>query len=153
MGSVITGVRRLPFNSNLTRPTDRHLHLRRFVWRVAVTALIVLAACQTALPLSGNLPIQLPSFITAGQALTVTVGPVNVVDGTAIGLVMVGNLGPRLYRATFMSGTAKFDIPGEHTVQSGYLAFVAASDQARGEGGVVLTSGNRTRVHRSADRD
>lgn len=114
---------------------------------------LVLAACRSALPLTGDLPIHLPGFVAAGQSLTVTVGPVNAVDGTSIGLVMVGSLGPRLYQATFNSGTAQFTIPGEHTVQAGYLTFVAASEQARGEGGVVLMSGERTQSARGASRN
>lgn len=105
--------------------------------------IVLLAACRSAPPLTGDLPIRVPHIATMGQSLTVTVGPVNAVDGTVIGLVMVGSLGPRLYRATFNAGTAQFTIPGEHTTQTGYLTFVAASDQARGEGGVMLMPGDR----------
>jgi hypothetical protein len=88
--------------------------------------------------LRGTLPIVAPQAINAGETVNVTVGPVTVNDGTLVGLVMVGSHGPRVYRSTFEEGFASFVIPGEHTLQPGYLALIAASESARGETGVVL---------------
>jgi hypothetical protein len=88
--------------------------------------------------LTGKLPINAPSTITVGDSVDVTVGPVSVTDGTRVGLVMVGKHGPRIYRGEFEQGIAHFIIPGEHTLQPGYLAIIAAADSARGEVGVLL---------------
>lgn len=153
MNRFSVGAHPLPIVTTSETMSHRFLPFRCTVWQAAAMLILVLAACRSTLPLTGNLPIQLPGFVAAGQSLTVTVGPVNAVDGTSIGLVMVGSLGPRLYQATFNSGTAQFNIPGEHTAQAGYLTFVAASDQARGEGGVVLMSGERTQSARGASRN
>lgn len=70
--------------------------------------------------------------------MNVTIGPVEVNDGTLVGLVMVGKHGPRVYRGMFEQGIAFFTIPGEHTRQPGQIAFIAASESARGEFSMVL---------------
>lgn len=100
--------------------------------------LTILFACQTHTNLTGILPLNAPSSITAGESVVITVGPVRVLDGTNVGLVMVSKHGPRIYSGTFEEGVAQFNIPGEHTLQSGYLAFIAASQDARGEIGMQL---------------
>lgn len=100
--------------------------------------LVAIYACQTAIPLSGDLPVHAPQTITVGTAFTVTVGPVTVSDGTQVGLVMMGKHGPRVYHSSFTHGVAQFIIPGEHTLQPGFFAFVAASQNARGETGMRL---------------
>ncbi len=79
-----------------------------------------------------------PQTITVGTAFTVTVGPVTVSDGTQVGLVMMGKHGPRVYHSSFTHGVAQFTIPGEHTRQPGFFAFVAAAQNARGETGMRL---------------
>lgn len=90
--------------------------------------------------LVGDLPIHAPQTIMTGTAFTVTVGPVSVRDGTQVGLVMMGEHGPRVYYANFAHGIAQFRIPGEHTLQPGFFAFVAAAQGARGETGMILRS-------------
>jgi len=100
--------------------------------------LVAIYACQTAIPLSGDLPVHAPQTLTVGTAFTVTVGPVTVSDGTQVGLVMMGKHGPRVYHSSFSHGVAQFTIPGEHTLQPGFFAFVAASQNARGETGMRL---------------
>jgi hypothetical protein len=88
--------------------------------------------------LTGELPISAPEMITVGDTVNVTVGPVEVSDGTLVGLVMVGKHGPRVYRGIFEQGIAFFNIPAEHTMQPGHLAFIAASESARGEFSMTL---------------
>jgi hypothetical protein len=116
-----------------------HAHSRRRACLLLSIVFFTLLACQEKLQtLSGVLPIQLPQVITAGESVTVTVGPVNVVDGTRIGLVMVGKGGPRVYNGKFERGVAEFNIPGQDTLQHGYLAFIAAAQEARGEAAMIL---------------
>lgn len=101
--------------------------------------LLLITACQPGIiPLRGSLPIHVPAVLTTGMPITVRVGPVEVIDGTGIGLVMMGKYGPYTYHSTFQSGMAEFFIPGEHTRQAGYLAFVAAAEEARGEASLLL---------------
>lgn len=108
---------------------------------------LALSACRTALtPAPHKLPIMVPQQLIAGQSITVTVGPIDAADGTDVGLVMVGSLGPRVYQSTFQHGVAIFVIPAEHTLQTGTLAFVAAADRARGEAGAILLSRVRFRM-------
>jgi hypothetical protein len=104
--------------------------------------LLVTAACSD-LPassplLTGALPIDAPKSAQAGEQLEITIGPVQAANGTPIGLVMVGLHGPRIYHTTISSGLARFVIPAQDTLQPGYLAFVAAVDEARGKAGVML---------------
>lgn len=109
--------------------------------RTLVILALVLSACRAALtPAPLKLPVMVPQQLIAGQSITVTVGPTDAADGTGVGLVMVGSLGPRVYQSTFQRGVAIFIIPAEHTLQTGTLAFVAAADRARGEAGAILRS-------------
>lgn len=117
----------------------RHPNRVSRIFAYVIGLVLVLMACQpTATVLSGRLPIHAPNVITAGMALTVTVGPVEATDGTRIGLVMIGRHGPYIYHTTFHSGIAEFHIPGEHTRQAGMMAFVAAAEDARGEASLLL---------------
>lgn len=68
----------------------------------------------------------------------VTIGPINIMDGTKIGLIMMGQHGPKIYKATFEEGIAEFDIPGNDTTQPGYRAFIATLGESRGEAGMLL---------------
>lgn len=127
-----------PARDRLPKPWQHNL--RRWV----VIAAFVLSACRAATtPAPIKLPVSVPDQLIAGQSLTVRVGPTDAADGTDVGLVMVGSLGPRIYQSTFIQGIAVFIIPGEHTLQSGTLAFVAAADRARGEAGLILHTGNK----------
>lgn len=101
--------------------------------------LIAVSACRPILPpLSGILPIQAPPIIVAGSPLKITIGPVAANDGTGVGLVLMGSRGPHVYHTTFQRGLAEFLIPGEHTRHPGYMAFIAAADDARGEASLLL---------------
>jgi hypothetical protein len=105
-------------------------------------AVLLISACaliHTAnRTLTGDLPIAAPASAFAGEAIVVTVGPVAASNGTPIGLVMVGAYGPRVYNTVFESGIASFIIPAEDTRQPGYLALIAAADDARGEVSIRL---------------
>jgi hypothetical protein len=106
-------------------------------------ALILASACAGGTlqqPLSGILPIAAPNAVRAGSQIEVIVGPVEVDNGTPIGMVMVGAYGPRAYNAVFQAGLAHFIIPSEHTLQPGYLALIFAAEEARGETSIVLVS-------------
>lgn len=126
----------------VTQPYDRRhkdIVLSILKHLAVLSLLFVLTTCQPVdQPLSGDLPIFAPEAINVGDVVHVQVGPVHVRDGTLVGLVMVGKHGPRVYRSTFEEGIARFTIPGEHTMQPGYLALIAAADSARGEAGVLL---------------
>jgi hypothetical protein len=102
--------------------------------------LLLLFACQSqSTYLTGILPISAPNTVDTGTSIIVTVGPVTeAIDGTNIGLVVVGKHGPRIYRATFVNGFAEFTIPKEDTLQPGYFAVIAAAGDARGETGMIL---------------
>lgn len=126
----------LPNNpQHQTRP---RLRTNRIVLFGLLLAFIVACSPTASQVLTGNLPMQAPDMIVAGQAVTVTIGPVSVVDGTRVGLMMVGQHGPRVYNGTFEQGVAQFDIPGEHTFPAGQLAFIAAAEDARGHAGVLV---------------
>lgn len=90
--------------------------------------------------LSGALPIEAPLIANAGEQIEITIGPVPATNGTRVGLVMTGTHGPRIYNTQFESGMAHFVIPADDTRQPGYLALVAAADDARGEHGIVVFS-------------
>lgn len=123
---------------------------RLFVYTVGI--LIAFSACRPTLPpLSGILPIQVPSIIIAGSPLKITIGPVDANDGTGVGLVLMGSHGPHVYHTTFQRGLAEFWIPGEHTRHPGYMAFVAAADDARGEAGLRLEPDPNRKVRLSID--
>ncbi|MCU0463094.1 MAG: hypothetical protein MUF38_00830 [Anaerolineae bacterium] len=129
-------------NSHAVTPARqrRRDNLRRAVLVLA----FILSACRAALtPPAAKLPMTVPYQLIAGQSVTVQVGPTDAADGTDVGLVMVGSLGPRVYQSTFIRGIATFVIPGEHTLQTGTLAFVAAAEAARGEAGLILRTGAR----------
>jgi hypothetical protein len=129
----------------LPTPRDRlPTRWKQVIQRWVVIVAFVLSACRAATtPTPIKLPISLPEQLIAGQSVTVRVGPTDAADGTDVGLVMVGSLGPRVYQSTFFKGIAVFVIPGEHTLQTGTLAFVAAAERARGEAGLILRSGGK----------
>lgn len=100
---------------------------------------------------SGHLPVHVPLGAAAGDVLHITIGPVTVMNGTPVGLMLVGMQGPRLYQAEFQAGHALFTIPAEHTLQPGYLALIAASGAARGEASIVLKSSERGTTYHVPD--
>ncbi len=124
----------------LTLTQSEHRTRRVVNLHVLLMLAALLFACQSqATTLTGILPVNAPDVVITGSSVTVTVGPVTASDGTRVGLVMVSKHGPRVYRSTFEQGWAEFIIPGEDTLQpSGYLAFIAASGDARGETGMLL---------------
>jgi hypothetical protein len=113
------------------------------VW---LCTLVCLAGCMGAnrLPLTGDLPVAAPLASHAGEAIQIVVGPVEVDNGTPIGMVLVGTFGPRVYNTVFTSGIAAFIIPAEHTLQPGYLALIVAVDSARGEASIILIPSRTT---------
>ncbi len=112
-----------------------------------MSVLLIFAACSPNRALTGKLPIDAPALANAGEQIDVTVGPVpNASNGTAVGLVMLGTYGPRVYQGQFEAGLAHFTIPSEHTLQPGYLALIAAADQARGEASIILFIENSTKI-------
>ncbi len=108
---------------------------------------LIITACTTApshLPkLTGDIPIHVPTTATAGSAIEISVGPLNVANGTPIGLVMVGVHGPKVYNTVFTDGKAFFQIPSTDTYQPGYMALIVASENARGEASILLSIPNR----------
>lgn len=124
-------------------PVERLGNLKKTAPILIVVLLFLLAACQstepTPGPLSGTLPIAAPDVATAGDTLRVVIGPVEAQHGAPVGLVTVGSLGPHVYRTTFdRDGMAYFQVPGDDTLQPGYMALIAASGHARGEASIVL---------------
>jgi hypothetical protein len=109
-------------------------------YHVTLLLILLLFACQAQTTLTGHLPIHIPDGTMTGSTITVTVGPVQALDGTNIGLVIVGKHGPRIYRGTFESGFAEFIIPEEDTRQPWYFAVIAAAGDARGETSMILRS-------------
>jgi hypothetical protein len=104
--------------------------------------------------LSGNLPIEAPSSAVVGQAIDVVIGPIAVRDGTPVGLVTVGSHGPHVYRTVFdATGRAYFTLPSDDTRQPGYMALIAAADNARGESSIVLFSTNEATAFQPTPND
>lgn len=143
--------------TKLYDPTRRVRPHIQAMWRVlplsivALLWLTVAVACTRNTELTGILPIEAPALANAGEKIAVTVGPVpDATNGTAVGLVMLGTYGPRVYRAEFESGLAMFTIPADHTLQPGYLALIAASENARGEASIILFSNPTTTIHYQA---
>ena len=110
--------------------------------------LIVVTACTTApnnIPkLTGNITIHAPATASAGSAIEISIGPLNVANGTPIGLVMVGVHGPKVYNTVFTDGKAFFQIPSTDTHQPGYVALIVASENARGEASIIVFTPNRS---------
>lgn len=112
-------------------------------YALLIIAVSLLLTCEyptqpTGLGLTGDLPVHAPGRLHTGSAFTVTVGPVTALDGTNVGLVMIGSHGPRLYTSTFQHGVARFSIPAEHTRLAGTFALIAAAQNARGETALVF---------------
>ncbi|GAB4516223.1 MAG: hypothetical protein OHK0046_21180 [Anaerolineae bacterium] len=68
------------------------------------------------------------------------IGPVSASNGTPVGLIMLGTYGPKVYNTVFDAGVAHFVIPSKDTRQPGYLALIAAAEDARGEASIILLS-------------
>ncbi len=122
--------------------------------RMILLVALFITACTQAdkiIPrLTGDIPIRAPSTASAGSAIDVTIGPVNVANGTPIGLVMVGIHGPKVYNTVFQNGEAHFRIPPSDTYQTGYVALIVASQDARGEASIIVLSSQRTRVQNTS---
>jgi hypothetical protein len=107
--------------------------------------LLSLMACgsEKAAPvmLTGNLSLKAPETIKAGEAATITVGPVDAPDGTPITLVLQGSYGPRLYKATFVNKQARFDLPAQDTRQAGTVNVLARAGNATGAASFTIQSG------------
>jgi len=118
--------------------------------RVILLVGLFITACTQAdkiIPtLTGNIPIHAPSTASAGSSIDIRVGPVNVANGTPIGLVMVGVHGPKVYHTVFQNGLAHFKIPSSDTYQPGYVALIVASQEARGEASIIVFSPQRAHV-------
>lgn len=130
-------------------------HCRVFsnILRWLLLSMIVITACTRAdkiVPtLTGNIPIHAPTTARIGSAIEVIVGPVDVANGTPIGLVMVGVHGPKVYNTVFQNGEAHFKIPPSDMYQPGYVALIVASQEARGEASIIVLSPR----HSKAERD
>lgn len=114
--------------------------------------MLIVQACgggSGPIPLTGVLPVAAPNAAHAGQSIQVTVGPVEVDNGTPIGMVLVGTFGPRVYNSVFEAGMAQFIIPPEHTLQPGYVALIFAAQEARGEASIVLFTASRSSTTRT----
>lgn len=123
--------------------------LSNIVHWVLLVGLFITACTQAdkIIPtLTGNIPIHAPSVANAGSAIDIVVGPVNVADGTPIGLVIVGVHGPKVYNTVFQDGQAYFKIPPNDTYQPGYVALIVASQEARGEASIIVFSPRRSNV-------
>jgi hypothetical protein len=97
--------------------------------------------------LSGNLPIAAPQAIHAGETMQVIIGPVaQAQNGTPVGLVIVGAYGPHVYQSVFQAGQDHFHIPSDATLQSGYLALIAAAEEARGGASVRLVTQSQVMI-------
>ncbi|MFW5691729.1 MAG: hypothetical protein ACOCX3_00090 [Chloroflexota bacterium] len=118
-----------------------------------ITLVLVSGACSTDRQppnLTGRLQINAPHSANAGEVIEVSVGPVVASHGLPVGLVAVGTKGPQVYTTAFDSaGMAYFTIPSDDTRQPGYLALIAAADDARGEASILLTSARESIVGRA----
>lgn len=115
-----------------------------------VLFLLMVGCTDTARPpLTGDLPVTAPVAVHAGESIQVVVGPVEVDNGTPIGMVSVGAFGPRVYNTVFSAGMAAFTIPSEHTLQPGYLALIVAVESARGEASIILIPSRTTSTRRA----
>ncbi|MDX2075057.1 MAG: hypothetical protein SFZ02_01390 [bacterium] len=124
--------------------TTSHQHGIPKFFRRLILLLIFITACsapETFIPkLTGTIPIHAPDVASAGSPIEISIGPVNVANGTPIGLVMVGVHGPKVYNTVFTDGQAYFKIPSSDTYQPGYVALIVASEDARGEASIIVFS-------------
>jgi hypothetical protein len=98
-------------------------------------------AAPAAPTLAGALPVDVVKTAQVGDSLTITVGPAAAADGLPATLTAIGSYGPRIYRAAFAGGIARFLILGDDTHQSGALTLVASAGAARGSATVALAAG------------
>jgi hypothetical protein len=124
------------------RFTPSHQHGIPKFFRRLILLLILITACstpETIIPkLTGTIPIHAPNIASAGSPIEILIGPINVANGTPIGLVMVGVHGPKVYNTIFTDGQAYFKIPSTDTYQPGYVALIVASEDARGEASIIV---------------
>ena len=80
----------------------------------------------------GHLPIKAAHIITAGEPITVTIGPILVGNGVQVVLIALGSYGPRVYQSSFLHRVATFLLPGKETQQSGVVTLTAVAGKAQG---------------------
>ncbi len=85
-----------------------------------------------AVSLTGELPIEVPGIVRAGEDLTIRVGPFDEAEGAVIELVMLGGLSTQLYQATVTDDYATFELGEAATRWSGHWTLIAHSGEAEG---------------------
>lgn len=126
------------------RPAGTQPHVCRGLWVwIALAAIVAACSGEQAQPpaITGTLPVDAPAAAQVGEEVLVSVGPVDVPDGTQVHLTAVGSYGPHVYRTTFYDGIAHFMLPAEDTRASGIVTLIASAGQARGQTGLTLLPG------------
>ncbi len=120
------------------------------LWYSVVLA-VVLSACSvirsdetptahvnTVAPL--EIPIQTAPEILAGSPLTVTLGPVDLSEGTPVTVIFNHSYGVRTYTAALVNGSANLVIPANDTIRSGFTTITAVSGVHRGSTNLNITA-------------
>ncbi len=84
------------------------------------------------------IPVQLGTDILAGSPLTVSLGPVDLPDGTVVNVILNHSYGVNTYKATLLNGSAILVIPSADTTRSGFTTVTAISDVHRGSASVNI---------------
>lgn len=90
------------------------------------------APATPTVSLTGELPLEAPRIVRAGEDLTIRVGPFDEADGAVIELVMLGGLSTQLYQATVTDDYASFELGEAATRWSGHWTLIAHSGEAEG---------------------
>lgn len=94
-------------------------------WLLVLHLLLIIAACNKTPsaapepPITGTLPVHAPDQALVGADVPVTVGPVNIPNGTEVTLVALGSFGPHVFQTMFQNGQAGFVLPEAVTRYAG----------------------------------
>ena len=105
---------------------------------VLIAIMIVACGQMSTTDNVDRLHVVAPQATIRGNALEIVVQADYLDDEARIGLVMIGVLGPRVYRSQVVEGVAIFNIPPEHTQFLGYVALIATAGEVHGETSLIL---------------
>ena len=88
-----------------------------------------------------QLPISIIQSIEAGEAAIVTLGPIDVPDGTAGQVMAVGSYGVERFEGRFVDGVAEVVLSAEFTQRAGHLSLFGSVEGYAGETTLTIVAG------------
>ena len=117
---------------------------RRLLFALLVCAVLFLSACKRSAPppppLTGEIPVSVVPSARVGDSVSVTLGPMDAVNGTPVLLTVLTTYGPRVLTAAFANQYARILLDETYTKNSGQLSLLAQSGDARGQAQVQLVA-------------